>query len=68
MKGVNSIMIFDKIKLYISNPETGELKITFLCDKCRKEMEKPDYWYFKSTINGKDNGYHFYCEECKNKM
>ena len=68
MKGVNSIMIFNKIKLYISNPETGELKITFLCDKCKKEMEKLDYWYFKSTINGEDNGYHFYCKECKNKM
>lgn len=68
MKGINSIMIFNKIKLYISNPETGELKITFLCDKCKKEMEKLDYWYFKSTINGKDNEYHFYCKECKNKM
>lgn len=68
MKGINSIMIFNKIKLYLTNSKTGELKITFLCDKCGKEMEKPDYWSFKTTINGKDNGYYFYCEECKNKM
>ena len=61
-------MKFKKIKLYKKKKKTGELKVTFLCDKCRKEMEKPDYWYFKSTINEKDNGYHFYCEKCKNKM
>ena len=59
---------FKKIKLYLINPETGELKITYLCDKCGKEMEEPDYWWFKSTIDGKDNGYHFVCKECKDSI
>ena len=61
-------MLLKKIKLYLSNPETGELKITYLCDKCGKEMEEPDHWYFKSTINSKDNGYHFWCKECKDSI
>lgn len=61
-------MLFDKIKLYLINNKTGELKITFLCEYCHKEMEKPDYWYFKSTLNGKDNGYHFYCKKCYNNI
>lgn len=60
-------MIFNKIKLYLENPQTGELKINFLCDLCEKEMDKPDFWNFKSTIDGKDNGYHFYCKECQEK-
>lgn len=55
---------FKQIKFYLFNPETGELKIIYLCDKCGKEMEEPDYWYF----NGKDNGYHFLCNECKDSI
>lgn len=35
---------FKKIKFYLINPETGKLKITYLCDNCGKEMEEPDYW------------------------
>ena len=61
-------MLFKKIKFYLANPETGELKITYLCDKCGKEMEEPDYWYFKSIINDKNNGYHFLCKECKDMV
>lgn len=59
-------MIFDQIKLYLKNPETGELKITFLCEVCGKEMEKPDYWMFRTyNCSQKEKpGYYFRCTKC----
>ena len=62
-------MIFDKIKFYIKDIQTGELKITFLCDDCKTEMEKPFYSFFRtySFNNQESPGYHFYCEKCWKK-
>lgn len=62
-------MIFDQIKLYLKNPETGELKITFLCENCGKEMDSPDYWMFRTyNFSQKEKpGYHFRCNKCVQK-
>ena len=55
-------MIFDHLKFYIKDSDTGELNLRFLCDDCRKEMDRPYYTY--ENLRGKDAGYHFLCKWC----
>lgn len=56
-------MTFDNLKFYFKDPTTGELTVKFLCDDCRKEMDKPHYLY-QVVRGGKDFGYHFLCHDC----
>jgi len=55
-------MIFDNLKFYLKDYTTGELDIRFLCEDCRKEMDRPRYTY--EILRGKGTGYHFVCEDC----
>lgn len=62
-------MIFEKINLYLEDENTGKLKITFICDSCKKEMDKPYYSFFRVySFENKNPGYSFYCKKCKEKL
>lgn len=59
-------MYFDNIKLYLDNKETGELRATFLCKKCGKEMDKALHPIIPCNYSGIAE-YHrvtFMCDEC----
>ena len=63
---------FDNLKLYLADGSTGEMKVTYVCEDCGKEMDKPYYWQYKMpvVVNGKkpnEVGYFFYCEKCHEK-
>ena len=62
-------MFFDNIRLYLDDPNTGRLKIKYVCKECGKEMDKPKYWRCLSSY-GSVPKYHeseFMCAECKEK-
>ena len=56
-------MIFDYLKFYLKDANTGELDIHYLCEDCLEEMERP---YYTVQILHHDKGlmYHFVCEDC----
>ena len=63
---------FDNMRLYLADAGTGEMRVTYVCEDCGKEMDKPYFWQYKMpvAINGKypnEVGYFFYCEKCCEK-
>ena len=64
---------FENVKLYLADANTGELRVTYVCEDCGKEMDKPVYWQYKKPVITNGNypnevGYFFYCEKCHEKI
>lgn len=62
-------MWFDNIHLYLDNPNTGRLKMKFVCTECRKEMDEPKNYKIPCSKGGVAE-YHlttFICDDCKKK-
>ena len=62
-------MFFNNIRLYLDNPNTGRLKIKYVCKECGKEMDEPEYWNCPCSYGGipKYHETEFMCTECGNK-
>ena len=59
-------MFFNNIRLYLDNPNTGRLKIKYVCKKCGKEMDEAENYRIPVRCNVPD--YHlaeFICTNCK---
>ena len=60
-------MFFDNIRLYLADPNTGKLKMKFICKECGKEMDEAENWECPCSRSGAAK-YHlteFICNECK---
>lgn len=63
-------MFFDNIRLYIDDPNTGKLKMKFICKECGKEMDEAKNYYCPCSYGGVAK-YHlteFMCDECKKQL
>lgn len=60
-------MFFDNIRLYLDDPNTGRLKIKYICRKCGKEIDEAKYFHVSCTHTGipKYHEAEFMCTECK---
>lgn len=78
-KKVKTPMPFGDIKFYLVNPETGEMRVTYICECCGEEMDEPFHWQYRipmiNTRMSKEEsekisarrGYHYWCKECWKK-
>ena len=60
-------MFFDNLRLYHDDPNTGRLKIKYVCKECGKEMDEAKYFRVSCTHTGipKYHEAEFMCAECK---
>lgn len=63
---------FEGFKFYLDNPETGEMRVAYICEDCGREMAAPAHWWYvmPMKVNGNPStnvGYHFQCEKCHKK-
>lgn len=57
---------FKNFRFYLDDPETGKIKIKYICNICGKEIEKPED-FTVPTSSGFVPYYHltrFRCREC----
>lgn len=62
-------MWFENIRLYLDDPNTGRLKMKFICMHCSKEMDEAENCNYPCSYGGvaKYHEARFMCNECKEK-
>ena len=61
-------MFFDNIRLYLDDPNTGRLKIKYICKECGKEMDEAEHFNCPCAFGvPKYHEAKFMCDECKEK-
>lgn len=60
--------MFKYIRFYLKNPDTGELKVKYICKDCGKEMSKPKNYRVKYKGGIPDPSTATYqCNDCRLK-
>ena len=62
-------MIFDNIKFYCADFETGRMELRYICKTCGKEFIHKPLWRLRLHGNENENpGFSFWCsKECADK-
>ena len=60
--------MFQYIRFYLKNPDTGELQVKYICKNCGKEMDEPKNYQVQCKGNIADPFTTFYlCDDCNNR-